>query len=60
MSYSKPFHNTLTYASTANIEEVIKFYNLGDKILKQTLDEVLSIKVVLLYSCCTYFKTEKC
>ena len=31
MSYSKPFHNTLNYASTANIEEVMKFYNLGDK-----------------------------
>ena len=31
LSYSKPFHNTLNYASTANIEEVLKFYNLGDK-----------------------------
>ena len=31
LSYSKPFHNTLNYASTANIEEVTKFYNLGDK-----------------------------
>ena len=29
--YSKPFHNTLSYASTANIEGVMKFYNLGDK-----------------------------
>ena len=29
--YSKPFHNTLNYASTANIEEVMKFYNLGHK-----------------------------
>ena len=29
--YSKHFHNTLNYASTANIEEVMKFYNLGDK-----------------------------
>ena len=28
---SKPFHNTLNYASTANIEEVTKFYNLGYK-----------------------------
>ena len=28
---SKPFHNTLNCASTANIEEVMKFYNLGDK-----------------------------
>ena len=36
LSYSKPFYNTLNYASTANIEEVMKFYNmkfynLGDK-----------------------------
>ena len=31
LSYSKPFHNTLNYASTANIEEAMKFYNLGDK-----------------------------
>ena len=31
LSYSKPFHNTLNYVSTANIEKVIKFYNLGDK-----------------------------
>ena len=31
LSYLKPFHNTLNYASTANIEEVMKFYNLGDK-----------------------------
>ena len=31
LSYSKPFHNTLNYASTANIEEIMKFYNLGHK-----------------------------
>ena len=31
LSYSKPFHKTLKYASTANIEEVMQFYNLGDK-----------------------------
>ena len=31
LSYSKPFHNTLNYASIANIEEVMKFYNSGDK-----------------------------
>ena len=34
LSYSKPFHNNLKYASTANIEEVVKFYNLGDKTFK--------------------------
>ena len=31
LSYSKPFNSTLNYASTANIEEVIKFYNVDDK-----------------------------
>ena len=31
LSYAKPVHNTLNYASTTNIEEVIKLYNLGDK-----------------------------
>ena len=31
LPYSKPFYNTLSYASTANIEEVMKFYDLGDK-----------------------------
>ena len=31
LSFSKSFHNTLNCASTANIGEVTKFYNLGDK-----------------------------
>ena len=31
LSYSKPFYNTLNYASIANIEEVMNFYNTGDK-----------------------------
>ena len=31
LSYSKPVYNTLNYASTANIEEVMKCYNPGDK-----------------------------
>ena len=26
LSHSKPFHNTLNHVSTANIEEVMKFY----------------------------------
>ena len=30
LSYSKPFYDTLNDASTANIEEVMKFYNRGD------------------------------
>ena len=29
--YSRPFCNTLDYASIANIEEVMKLYNLDDK-----------------------------
>ena len=29
--YLKPFHNTLNYVSTANIEEVMKFCNLSHK-----------------------------
>ena len=31
LSYSTPFYNTLNYASAANIEEVMKFYNLSNK-----------------------------
>ena len=31
LSYSNLFQNTLNYVSIANIEEVMKFYNLGDK-----------------------------
>ena len=31
VSYSKSFHNILNYVSAANIKEVMKFYNLGDK-----------------------------
>ena len=38
LSFSKPFYSILNYASTANIEEVMKFYNLGDQVLKQTLN----------------------
>ena len=34
LSYSKPFHNILNYVSTANIEEVMKFHNPGDKIFE--------------------------
>ena len=40
---SKPFHNTLYYASTANIEEVMKFYNLGDKTFETDLDKTGSV-----------------
>ena len=29
--YLRPFRITLDYASIANIEELMKFYNLGDK-----------------------------
>ena len=43
-SYSKPFHNTLNYTSTANIEEVMKFYNLGDKTFETDLRRLRSEK----------------
>ena len=36
LSYSKPFHSTLNYASAANIEEVTESYNLGNKSFEQT------------------------
>ena len=36
----KPFCNTLNYASTANIEEVMKFYNLGEKIFETDFNSV--------------------
>ena len=38
LSYSKPFYNALNYASTANIEEVMKFYNPGDKTFETDFD----------------------
>ena len=31
LSFWQTFQNNLNYASTSNIREVIKFYNLGDK-----------------------------
>ena len=30
-TFPQPFPNTLNYASAANIDKVMKFYNLGDK-----------------------------
>ena len=37
LSYSKPIHNILNYASVENIEKVMKFYNLGDKTFETDL-----------------------
>ena len=34
LSFSEPVWNNLNYASTANIREVMKFNNLGDKSFK--------------------------
>ena len=31
LSFSKPFHNNFNHAFTANIDEVMKFYNPDDK-----------------------------
>ena len=30
LSYSKPFHDNLNYSCMANIEEIVKFYNLDN------------------------------
>ena len=38
-SYSKSFCNTLNYISTTNIEEVMKFYNLGDKTFETDISQ---------------------
>ena len=49
LSCSKCFHNTLNYASTANLEEVVKFYNLGDKTFEEdfsTLTETATTNVI--------------
>ena len=43
LSYSKPFQSILNYASTANIEEVTKFYNLGDKTFETEFSYALEI-----------------
>ena len=45
LSYSKPFHNTLNYASTANIEEVMRFYDLGDKTFETDFSEEKQLKI---------------
>ena len=47
LSYSQPFHNTLNYASIANIEEVMKFYNLGDK----TFETDFSFLAIFVQTC---------
>ena len=44
LSYSKPIRKILNYASTANIEELTKFYNLCDKTFETD------------FSCCAVFK----
>ena len=50
LSYSKPFHNTLNDASTANIEEVMKFYNLGDKTFETDFNTIY----IYIYISCIY------
>ena len=39
LSYSKPFYNTLNYASTANIQKDMKFYNLDNKTFETDLSQ---------------------
>ena len=45
LSYSKLIHNILNYASTANIEEVMKFYYLGDKTFETDFSRLLLTKL---------------
>ena len=45
----KPFHNTLNYASTANIEEVKKFYNLGHKTFETDFKSLGEINYGMVY-----------
>ena len=49
MSLSKPFWNNLNYASTANIREVMKFYNLGDKSFETDFEK--SFSSIIWVSC---------
>ena len=49
LSYSKPFYSTLNYASTANIQEVMKFHNLGNKSFETD-------KYVCIYPCYKHLK----
>ena len=46
LSYSKIFWNNLNYVSTANIQEVIKFHNQGDKSFET---DFISFWLTLLY-----------
>ena len=48
LSYSKRFHNTLNYASTVKIEEVMKFYNLGDKTFETDFSNEQTLGMLLL------------
>ena len=53
LKLSKHFHNTLNYASTANIEEVMKFCNLGDKTFETDFNFQVSLQAdALLYKNC--------
>ena len=47
LSYSKPFYNTLYYASTANIIEVMKFYNPGNKSFETDFSYIRMIQEVI-------------
>ena len=44
----KPFYNTLNYASTANIEEVMKFYNQGGKTFETDFNFIQGVSKCLL------------
>ena len=55
--YSKPSYNTLNYASTTNIKEVTKFYNLGNNSFEtdfSTLKPCLQTVVTIAKHVCDY------
>ena len=54
--YLKPFHNTLNYASTANVEEVMKFYNLGDKTFETDFNSVFVVRFQIQNTVCDIFQ----
>ena len=49
LSCSKPFHNTLNYASAANIEQVMKFFSLGDKTFETDFSFLHDLRIHSIY-----------
>ena len=56
---SKFFQNNLNYASTTNIEEALKCYNLGDKTFETDFDNVIGEKKIDLSCLIKNFSSSK-